>query len=172
MQNLIKDLLDFSRVGRNMSVAVVDCNKILKEILADLDLSIQESNAKITSDLLPVLSGNETELKRLFLNLISNAIKFRPKDRTPEIAITVEAKDTEYLFAIKDNGIGIKEQFIPKLFVIFQRLNRVEEYPGTGIGLATCKKIVTLHNGKIWIESKWGEGTTFYFTLPKENLTT
>jgi len=169
MQSLIKDLLDFSRVGRNMSFALVDCNKIVKETLADLDLSIQESQAKIISDILPVLPGNETELKRLFLNLISNAIKFRLPDRIPEIAITVEAKATEYLFAIKDNGIGLKEQSIPKLFVIFQRLHSADEYPGTGIGLATCKKIVTLHNGRIWIESKWGEGTTFYFTLPKEN---
>ncbi|MES2138271.1 MAG: ATP-binding protein [Bacteroidota bacterium] len=169
MQNLIKDLLDFSRVGRNMSFAAVDCNKILKEAIADLDLSIKESNAKITSAILPVLSGNETELKRLFLNLISNAIKFHKKNGIPEIAITVEAKDTEYLFAIKDNGIGIEEQYIPKLFIIFQRLHKVEEYPGTGIGLATCKKIVTLHNGKIWLESKLGEGSTFYFTLPKGN---
>lgn len=170
MQSLIKDLLDFSRVGRNMSFTQVDCNQILKETIVDLDLSIQESQAKITSDFLPVLPGNGTELKRLFLNLISNAIKFRTKERTPEIAITVEEKVSEYLFAIKDNGIGIKEQYIPKLFVIFQRLNKAEDYSGTGIGLATCKKIVNQHNGKIWIESKWGEGTTFYFTLPKENL--
>lgn len=170
MQNLIKDLLEFSRVGKNMSFAAVDCNKILKEAIADLDLSIKESNAKITSAILPTVRGNETELKRLFLNLISNAIKFRKKNGIPEIAISVEEKNIEYLFAIKDNGIGIEEQYIPKLFVIFQRLHKVEEYPGTGIGLATCKKIVTLHNGKIWIESKLGEGSTFYFSLPKENL--
>ncbi|MES2395019.1 MAG: ATP-binding protein [Bacteroidota bacterium] len=169
MQNLIKDLLEFSRVGKNMSFTAVDCNKILKEVIADLDTSIKESNAKITSAILPVLKGNETELKRLFQNLISNAIKFRKKNVLPEITITVEKKEMEYLFAIKDNGIGIEEKHINKLFIIFQRLHSVEEYPGTGIGLATCKKIVTLHKGKIWVESKLGEGSIFYFTLSKEN---
>ncbi|MES2284674.1 MAG: PAS domain S-box protein [Bacteroidota bacterium] len=170
MQNLIKDLLEFSRVGKNISFTDVDCNKILKEVIADLDISIKESNAKITSATLPVLQGNETELKRLFQNLISNAIKFRKKNVSPEITITVEQKEKEYLFAIRDNGIGIEEKHINKLFIIFQRLHSVEEYPGTGIGLATCKKIVTLHKGKIWVESKLGEGSTFYFTLPKEKL--
>ncbi|MES2138855.1 MAG: PAS domain S-box protein [Bacteroidota bacterium] len=170
MQNLIKDLLEFSRVGKNMLFTAVDCNKILKEVIADLDTSIKESNAKITSAILPVLQGNETELKRLFQNLISNAIKFRKKNVSPEITITVEQKKKEYLFAIRDNGIGIEEKFISKLFIIFQRLHSVEEYPGTGIGLATCKKIVTLHRGKIWVESKLGEGSSFYFTLSKEKL--
>ena len=169
MQNLIKDLLEFSRVGKNMLFTAVDCNKILKEVISFLDISIKESNAKITSGTLPVLQGNETELKRLFQNLISNALKFHKKDVSPEITISVEEKEKEYLFAIRDNGIGIEEKYINKLFIIFQRLNTVEEYPGTGIGLATCKKIVTLHGGKIWVESKLGEGSTFYFTLPKEN---
>ncbi len=169
MQNLIKDLLEFSRVGKNISFTDVDCNKILKEVIADLDVSIKESNAKIISAILPVLRGNEIELKRLFQNLISNAIKFHKKNVFPEITVTVEEKEKEYLFAIKDNGIGIEEKYIGKLFIIFQRLHSVEEYPGTGIGLATCKKIVTLHKGKIWVESKLDEGSTFYFTLPKEN---
>jgi signal transduction histidine kinase len=167
MQNLIKDLLDYSRVGRNISFTPVDCNEILKDTLSGLDSSIKESQATISSDILPVLSGNETELKRLFQNLISNALKFRKKDVAPEISISCEEKDTEYLFAIKDNGIGIEEKYIPKLFVIFQRLHSAEEYPGTGIGLTSCKKIVTLHKGKIWIKSKPGEGTTFYFTIRK-----
>jgi light-regulated signal transduction histidine kinase (bacteriophytochrome) len=167
MQNLIKDLLEYSRVGRNISFTTVDCNEILKDTLSGLDSSIKENNAKITSSRLPVLSGNETELKRLFQNLISNALKFRKKEVTPEITISFEEKDSEYLFTIKDNGIGIEEQYIPKLFVIFQRLHSAEEYPGTGIGLTSCKKIVTLHKGKIWIESKLDEGTTFYFTIRK-----
>ena len=170
MQNLIKDLLEFSRVGKNMLFTIVDCNKVLQEVIADLDISIKESNAKIITATLPVLQGNETELKRLFQNLISNAIKFHKKNVFPEISITVEEKEKEYLFAIKDNGIGIEEKYMNKLFIIFQRLHTAEEYPGTGIGLATCKKIVTLHKGKIWIKSKLGEGSTFYFTLSNEKL--
>jgi len=167
MQNLIKDLLEYSRVGRNITFTSVDCNSIVKEVTALLEASINESNAKITVSVLPVLKGNETELKRLFQNLLSNAIKFRKQNRTPEIIITAEEKRTEYLFAIRDNGIGIEEKYINKLFIIFQRLHGAEEYPGTGIGLATCKKIVMLHGGKIWVESKIGEGSTFYFTLSK-----
>jgi PAS domain S-box-containing protein len=171
MRNLIKDLLDLSRIGRNATFTIVDCNEVFREVIANLEASIKESNAKVTSATLPILKGNTGELKQLFQNLISNAIKFRKKDAIPEINITVEDKDAEYLFAIKDNGIGIEEQSINKLFVIFQRLNTASEYPGTGIGLATCKKIVALHNGRIWVESKFGAGSTFYFTLPKEKLT-
>lgn len=170
MQNLIKDLLEYSRIGKNVVFATVDCNTVYNEVIANLGASIKESNAKITSAILPVLKGNEIELKRLFQNLISNAIKFRKKNVKPEINITVEDKNTEYLFAIKDNGIGIEKQFIPKLFIIFQRLHSDDEYVGTGIGLSACKKIVTLHGGKIWLESKIGEGSTFYFTLPKKNI--
>ena len=165
MRNLIKDLLDFSRIGREITFAAVDCNEILNEVTAELGISIKESNTKITSSILPVLNGNEIELKQLFQNLISNAIKFLKKNVTPEIEITVEEKATEYLFAVRDNGIGIDEQYKDRIFIIFQRLHTVAEYPGTGIGLATCKKIVARHNGKIWIESKLGEGSTFYFTI-------
>ena len=169
MQNLIKDLLDYSRVGRNIIFTTIDCNKIFKEVITDLDASIKESNAIVSSSILPSLKGDEMGLKRLFQNLLSNAIKFRKKNSVPQIVITAEEKNTEYLFSFKDNGIGIEERFIPKLFIIFQRLHTDTEYPGTGIGLATCKKIVTLHGGKIWIESKFGEGSTFYFTIPKKN---
>lgn len=168
MQNLIKDLLDYSRIGRNITFIEVDCNNILKEVIAEMNASIKESNAKITYATLPILKGNDIKLKQLFQNLISNAIKFRKKNTTPEIIITVEKKDTEYLFAIKDNGIGIEENSINKLFVLFQRLHSDAEYPGTGIGLATCQKIVTLHGGKIWVESKLGVGSTFYFTISKK----
>jgi PAS domain S-box-containing protein len=168
MEMLIIELLDFSRVGQNITFEVVDLNKILKEVLIDLDASINESNAIITIDKLPVLTGNEIKLKQLFQNLISNAIKFSKKNIKPEIDIHVKEKETEYLFSIKDNGIGIEEHNIGKLFVIFKRLNNANDYPGTGIGLATCKKIVLLHNGKIWIESELGVGSTFYFTIPKK----
>jgi signal transduction histidine kinase/HAMP domain-containing protein len=170
MQTMIKDLLDFSRVGRNPVFVKVDCEKVIKEIIADLKISIEESNAKIVFDTLPVLTGIEIELKRLFQNLISNAIKFRRKDIPPEITIKVEEKETEYLFSIHDNGIGIEEQYYNKLFIMFQRLPSAQEYQGTGIGLATCKKIVDLHGGKIWVDSKLNEGSTFYFTIHKHKL--
>ncbi|MDP1744718.1 MAG: ATP-binding protein [Bacteroidota bacterium] len=167
MQNMIKDLQEFSRVGKNISFTAVDCNKILKETIDDLGLFIKESNAKITSAILPMLKGDSIRLKQLFRNLIGNAIKFRKKNSTAEVTITVEEKSTEYLFGVKDNGIGIEEQHLNKLFSIFQRLHSDDEYPGTGIGLAICKKIVDLHGGKIWVESKLGEGSTFYFSIPK-----
>lgn len=168
MQNLIKDLLDFSQIGRNISFAATDCNNILKEVIANLGATIKESKAKITTTVLPVVIGNEIELRQLFQNLISNAIKFHKKNSNPEIEITFVEKETEYLFAFKDNGIGLEEQYKDRIFIIFQRLHTATEYAGTGIGLATCKKIVALHNGKIWMESKLGHGSIFYFTIPKE----
>ena len=165
MQNLIKDLLDISRIGSTSTFATVDCNDILKEVTAELAISIKESNTKITSSILPVLRGNKIELKQLFQNLISNAIKFRKKNAIPKIEITGEEKVTGYHFTIKDNGIGIEELYKDRIFIIFQRLHTSAEYPGTGIGLATCKKIVARHNGEIWVESKPGEGSSFYFTI-------
>ncbi|MDP1744717.1 MAG: ATP-binding protein [Bacteroidota bacterium] len=170
MKNLIRDLLDYSRVGKSIVFSTVDCNIILKEVIAEMDTSITESKAKITSATLPKVKGNEIQLKQLFQNLISNGIKFKKKNSIPEIDITVEEKPTEYLFALKDKGIGIDEKYINKLFVLFQRLHSETEYSGTGIGLAICKKIVTMHGGKIWVESKLGEGSTFYFTLSKEKF--
>jgi len=167
MQNLINDLLEFSRIGTGTLLNDIDCNKILKDVINDLDQAIKESNAIITSSPLPLIDGNKMALSILFQNLISNAIKFRKKNVQPKVSITVLDKETEYLFSIKDNGIGIEEKYIPKLFVIFQRLHTADEYPGTGIGLATCKKIISLLYGKIWIESKSDEGTTVYFSIPK-----
>jgi len=167
MKNLIRDLLDYSRVGKSVVFSRVDCNIILKEVIAEIDASIMESKAKITSAVLPKVNGNEIQLKQLFQNLISNGIKFKKKNSIPEIDITVEEKPAEYLFAVKDKGIGIDEKYINKLFVLFQRLHSETEYSGTGIGLAICKKIVTIHGGKIWVESKLGEGSTFYFTIAK-----
>lgn len=168
MQNLIRDLLDLSRAGRSFLFVPVNCEELLNEVIAEMGASIEESKAKIMFTNLPVIKGDRIKLKQLFQNLISNAIKFRKKDVVPEIHITAEEKNNEYLFAIQDNGIGIEEQYFKKLFIIFQRLHSATEYPGTGIGLATCKKIVTLHNGEIWVESKYGEGSTFYFTISKK----
>lgn len=169
MQELIKDLLDYSRIGRNITLNDVDCKKLIQDVINEMNTTITENNAQISFKGLPALKGDETKLRQLFQNLISNAIKFRRKDVQPVITVTASEQDSMYLFSVKDNGIGINEKYIPKLFVIFQRLHSDKEYKGTGIGLATCKKIVLLHNGNIWVESKEGEGSTFYFLLPKEH---
>ncbi len=168
MQRLIKHLLDFSRVGRDISFGVVHCNKVLEKVIAELKPFILESKAKITFSSLPVLKGSEIEMERLFFNLISNAIKFRKKNIIPEVTITAEEKETEFIFAIKDNGIGMEKKYFGKIFTIFQRLPNASEYKGSGIGLATVKKIVNLHGGKVWVESTLGVGSTFYFNIPKE----
>lgn len=167
MKQLIIDLLAFSRVGKLIAIETVDCNQVIEEVSIELDASIKESGTIINAIQLPVLRGVKLELKRLFQNLISNAIKFKKKNLPPEITITAKETDTEYVFSFKDNGIGIDEKSFNKLFILFQRLHSFEEYPGTGIGLASCKKIVELHDGKIGIESKLGEGTTFNFTISK-----
>jgi light-regulated signal transduction histidine kinase (bacteriophytochrome) len=168
MRTLIKDLLELSRIGKGTKITTVETNEILKEVIAQMDASIKESNCNINSTNLPVLKGNEIELKQLFQNLISNAIKFRKKDVPCEIKITAQDKGSEYLFAIKDNGIGIEEQYKDRIFIVFQRLHGKSEYPGTGIGLASCQKIVALHKGKIWVESRLGVGSAFYFTISKK----
>ncbi len=168
MQTLISDLLEYSRIGRHETEMVeIDCNKLLQIVLADMSVTIKESNAVIAADKLPVITGYPTEIKSLFQNLISNAVKFRKKDVAPLINITAEDKGNEWLFAIKDNGIGIDKMYFDKIFIIFQRLHTRTEYSGTGIGLAHCKKIVELHKGKIWVESEPEKGSTFYFTIPK-----
>ncbi|OFY84158.1 MAG: hypothetical protein A3F72_01235 [Bacteroidetes bacterium RIFCSPLOWO2_12_FULL_35_15] len=169
MQNLIKDLMNFSRVEKDITFETVDCNIVLNEVISDLATTIKESGAKITVTKLPVLKGNHIRLKQVFQNLIDNAIKFRRKNIAPLIEVNAEDKGTEYLFAVKDNGIGIEEQNYKKLFNIFQRLNPADAYPGTGIGLSIVKKIINSHNGQICVESKFNEGSIFYFTLPKEN---
>ncbi|MEI6765828.1 MAG: PAS domain S-box protein [Bacteroidota bacterium] len=167
MQNLIKALLDFSRIGREVSFESVDCNVLVDEVISELAVSINESKAQIRVGTLPVLTGNQSELRRLFMNLLGNAIKFRKKNAALEIDISVTEKEHEFLFAVRDNGIGIEEQYSDRIFIIFQRLHLDNEYPGTGIGLAACSKIATLHNGKIWVESALDKGSTFYFTISK-----
>jgi len=165
MKVLIKDLLDYSRIGRKTKLETVDCNIVLQQVLLDLDKAIKEQQATITTEVLPVIKGYPTELKLLFQNLISNSIKFRRKDVSPEIKITVVKKTGYWQFAVQDNGIGIEEKFRDRIFIIFQRLHTRSEYEGSGIGLAHVKKIVELHGGKIWIESEPGKGSTFYFTI-------
>lgn len=168
MEALIRDLLDYSRIGRtDLDKASVDCNETVTEVLNDLSNIITESGAEIHSEKLPTIKGYPSEIKSLFQNLISNAIKFQKKDAHPIIHIAAKKHNKEWLFSVKDNGIGIEEKYYKKLFVLFQRLHSKEAYPGTGIGLVQCKKIVELHGGKIWIDSTPDEGTTFYFTIPQ-----
>lgn len=165
MRVLIKDLLDFSRIGTNVELQQVDCNSVLQNMLKDISLAIEESKARVEFTGLPVITGYATEIKLLFQNLIINAIKFRKKEVLPIIKITAQQKQDYWEFAVSDNGIGIEEKYNQKIFNIFQRLHTREEYVGSGIGLSHCKKIVELHHGKIWVTSLPGEGSTFHFTL-------
>ena len=167
MKMLVKDLLEYSLLGKESEKSIVDCNKIVDIVLGDLDESIKGSSAKLTVQELPILNVYETEFRMLFQNLIENAIKYQKKDMIPEIIISAESLEKEWLFSIKDNGIGIDKKHDEKIFIIFQRLHNRAEYEGTGIGLAHCKKIVEMHGGRIWVESTPEKGSIFMFTIPK-----
>ncbi len=170
MKVLITDLLEYSRIGNKKELAQVDCNVVLKEVLDDLSVAISEANAHITAGQLPVITGYPTEIKQLFQNLVFNAIKFRKKDTAPWITVSAKKDGDFWKFEFGDNGIGIAPEHHNRIFIIFQRLHTRNEYPGSGIGLSHCKKIVELHKGKIWLESEPGTGTTFYFTIQHHNL--
>jgi signal transduction histidine kinase len=168
MKTLIKDLLDYSRIGREKQAMPVDCNGLLEEVLADLGKSIRESGAQINAGYLPTLRAYPTELKLLFQNLIVNSIKFRHPDRKPEISVSAIQENAKWKFTVSDNGIGIEKQFLERIFIIFQRLHSRTQYEGSGIGLAHCKKIVEVHQGEIWAEATPGQGTRFYFTISRD----
>jgi light-regulated signal transduction histidine kinase (bacteriophytochrome) len=171
MYHLIRDLLEYSRIGHKHSHPEdTDCNAVLAVALENLHILIEETGAVIRSAQLPTVNGVSSLLAQLFQNLIQNAIKFRNKGDVPLIEIKAKKLENSWLFSVTDNGIGIDNQYADKVFVIFQRLEAKEKYPGTGIGLAMCKRIVELHGGKIWLESEVGFGTTFYFTLPEKAL--
>jgi PAS domain S-box-containing protein len=165
MSILIRSLLDFSKIGRGRQLTIVDCNTMVSDVVADLASLIKKSRAKITVDELPTINAYDTELRQVFQNLINNAIKFRKEDTLPEIHITATRLDDVYEFAVADNGIGINPRHFNKIFQIFQRLHKEEEFSGHGIGLANCYKIIQLHEGKIWVESEYGKGSTFIFTI-------
>ncbi|HSN04486.1 MAG TPA: ATP-binding protein [Nitrospira sp.] len=166
MQRLINDLLTYSRVTtQGKSFERVDCNQLLEGVLTNLRLAVEENRAVVTHDALPVVTADGGQLGQLFQNLIGNAIKFHGEE-PPRVHVSVELRNNEWQFAVRDNGIGVDPQYAERIFVIFQRLHNREDYPGTGIGLALCKKIVERHGGRIWVESPIGRGAVFYFTLP------
>ncbi len=166
MHNLISELLIYSRASRSdMPAANIELEPVLKGVLSDLEISVRESQAEITYDALPSVHANAFQAHQLFQNLLSNAIKFRSL-LPPRIHISVQAERKDAVISIQDNGIGIDPQFQERVFRVFQRLHSGERYPGTGIGLAICKKIVERNGGRLWMDSKAGEGSTFHFTLP------
>ena len=184
MQTLINDLLNYSRLSsRGQPFMLVDCNVVLEGAIANLQLAIAESKAVVTHETLPQVMADTTQLTQVFQNLIANAIKFC-QNQQPRIHIGVAKGDTnldgeslnvipsadEWLFWVHDNGIGLESQYAERIFLIFQRLHGRGKYPGTGIGLAICKKIIERHGGRIWVESKPGQGSTFYFTIPDRAL--
>jgi PAS domain S-box-containing protein len=166
MQRLISDLLAYSRVGRiDMLIGEIDCNSILGRVINSMMLATEENKAVITHDELPTLTGSESNFIQLFQNLIGNALKFHGPD-LPRVHVSAEKQHGDWVFSVKDNGIGIEPQYKDRIFLIFQRLHEREKYPGTGMGLSICKKIVETQGGRIWVESEHGKGSTFYFTIP------
>lgn len=165
LNQMLAELLAFSRIGRNKYVEKIPTPKLLDQVLKEMGGEIAASGAKLHIGAMPQITANAAEIRLLFYNLISNALKFTGA-ASPEIYIECTNKSPDWEFSIKDNGIGISQNHLQKIFVIFQRLNLEEEYPGNGAGLAICKKIISWHNGRIWAESEPGEGSTFYFTLP------
>lgn len=166
MRALINDLLAFSRIESKVNeLKEIDMNAVFDTVIYGLGKAMSESSAEITKDRLPKVMADEIHMVQLLQNLIGNGIKFHGANK-PQIHVSAKQEGKEIVFSVKDNGIGIEKEYYEKIFVIFQRLHGREEYPGTGIGLAICKKIVERHNGRIWVESEPGKGSTFYFTLP------
>jgi light-regulated signal transduction histidine kinase (bacteriophytochrome) len=166
MQILIADLLAYSRVGtRGKPFGPTDSGRVLDQTLTNFGELIAENGATVTHDALPTVMVDGVQLKQVFQNLLSNAIKFQGV-ASPEIHIGAERMNGEWLFSVRDNGIGIESEYFEKIFVIFRRLHTRQEYPGTGIGLALSKRIIERHGGRIWVESEPGKGATFHFTIP------
>jgi len=167
MQQLINDLLSFSRVGtRAKELEPIACEAVLSQVRDNLMVAIAETNAVVTHEPLPTVMGDETQLIQLLQNLISNAIKFR-REEPPRVHVSAVQRENEWAFEVRDNGIGMESEYFERIFMIFQRLHSRSEYPGNGIGLANCKKIVERHGGRIWVESTPGVGTTFHFSIPQ-----
>ncbi|MFC1595778.1 ATP-binding protein [Candidatus Margulisiibacteriota bacterium] len=167
MQQLIKDLLEYSRVStQGKEYKVVDCMEIMEHVVDNMKLAIKESKAEITYEALPLVKGDTHQLLQLFQNLVGNALKFKGED-APKIKVSSRAQRTHWLIAVSDNGLGIDPQMSERIFEVFQRLHSKDDYPGTGIGLAICKKIVEHHGGSMWVEPNTDQGSVFYFTIAK-----
>lgn len=167
MQTLIDDVLVYSKVDlKGIEWELTEVETALNQALANLRGRIAETGAEISYNSMPTIVADSTQLMQLFQNLLGNAIKFRKKDEAPRIHVGVQRQEDSWLFSVQDNGIGIDPQFADRIFVIFQRLHTRDEYPGSGMGLAICKKIVECHRGQIWVESELGKGATFFFTIP------
>lgn len=165
MKDLINALLDYSRVGtKGKPFAPVDCRAACDHAMGHLALAIAEHGAAIEVGPLPIVMGDEIQVIQLFQNLIGNAVKFHGPE-PPRVAVSAQKHNGEWIFAVRDNGIGIDPRYFDRIFTIFQQVHGKKEYPGTGIGLAVCKKIVERHGGRMWVESEDGKGTTFFFTL-------
>lgn len=166
MRQLIEDLLTYARVAsRAKPLEVTAVGDVVDEVVKSLEVRLKEKDAVIEKDDLPTVMADRRQLGQLLQNLIANAVKFQQKGSTPRVRIAAEKKGDEWIVSVKDNGIGIKPEYQEKIFVLFQRLHSREEYDGTGVGLAVCKKIVERHGGRIWVKSQLGEGATFFFTL-------
>jgi light-regulated signal transduction histidine kinase (bacteriophytochrome) len=167
MRNLINDLLTYSRVGtRAKDFRATSTEEALRLGLANLKVAIEESGAKVTYDKMPDVVADDSQLVQLFQNLVGNAIKFRG-DKAPEVHVVAQPNGRECVFGVRDNGIGIDPKHTERIFQVFQRLHDRTQYPGTGIGLSICKKIVERHGGRIWVESAPGQGATFWFSVPQ-----
>jgi PAS domain S-box-containing protein len=166
MKNLVKELLEYSRLGNKKEHCRVDCHALIRDVLADLGAAIQQHQARVRVGELPVITAYPLELKLLFQNLISNAIKFRKPDTPPLIDITAVKDERQWTFTVTDNGIGIDAVHLEKIFQLFRRLHNQSAYEGSGIGLAHCRKIVELHGGSIRAESEKGVGSSFHFSIP------
>ncbi len=170
MQQLIRDLLEYSRVGtRGSAFAAVDCDEIIAGVIDDLAAAIGETGATVVAGELPTVHADRSQLRQLFQNLIENALKYR-SELTPMVRIAANREGNLWHFTVRDNGIGIAPDYAERIFVIFQRLHTQAEYPGTGIGLAVCKRIVERHGGRIWVEAQVGHGSIFHFTLPAREV--
>ena len=168
MKQLIEDLLAYSRVGtRGKELKRIPAQDALDRALVNLRLAIESSGAQVTRDALPEVLADDTQLTQLFQNLVGNAIKFKKPEEPIRVHVGVSDGGAEWRFSVSDNGMGIEAQYYQRIFMVFQRLHTRDEYPGTGIGLAICKKVVDRHRGRIWVESAPGKGSTFHFTLPK-----
>lgn len=170
METLINSLLSYARVGINpINVKCVDFTGIVKQVIRDIRVEVEQNSALITHDHLPEITADAVQIGQLFQNLINNGIKFH-REEPPSVHVSVERRGNEWVFAVKDNGSGIDSKDESRIFDMFQRADNSFQYPGNGIGLAICKKIVDNHGGRIWVESKLQEGSTFYFTIPIKDL--